>query len=169
MFATASFLWIKDGILKGKPGSGNDLTVPPLFETDFTPIQTLLRSNHSVDGSIYGVSEHVAFQLTVQSRGPSGSRRSNWATVGTSSARTSRTPRSSAISKVVLNPLANRWSDPSLIIARLKNYRLGPSQCTHVDILSSTDLFSPQMQYMSRSLVQALLCKCASLWIFLRP
>ena len=129
MFATASFVRIKDGILKEKPGSGNDLTVPPLFETDFAHIQTLLRSNHSVDGSIYGVSEHVACQLTIQSRGPSGSRRDNWATVGTSSPRMFRTPRSrkklpgsSAISKVVLNPLAKRWSD--------RNYRLGPSQCT---------------------------------------
>ena len=102
---------IKDVMLKEKPGNGNDLTAPPLLETDLAHIQTLLRSNHSVDGSIYGVSEHIARRFTVQSRGPSGSRRSNWATVGTSSARTFRTPRSgkklpssSAISKAVLNP-----------------------------------------------------------------
>ena len=55
----------------------------PLLEADSARIQTPLRSNRSVDGSIYGVSEHVACQLTVQSRGPSGSRRSNWTTVGT--------------------------------------------------------------------------------------
>ena len=73
-----------------------------------------------------GVSEHVACQFTVQSRRPSGSRRSDWATVGTSSARTFRIPRSrkklpssSAISKVVLNPLAKRWSDPSSLSSRI--------------------------------------------------
>ena len=88
--------------------------------------------------------------------------------LGTSSARTFRTPRSrkklasgSAISKVVLNPAAMRWSDPSFPSSRI-TASVSPSAPTSI-FLSTTGLFSPQMQYMSRSLVQALLCKYASL------
>ena len=94
--------------------------------------------------------------------------------LGTSSARMFRTPRSrkklasgSTISKVVLNPAARRWSDPSFPSPRI-TASVSPSALTSI-FLSTTDLFSPQMQCMSRSLVQAPLCKYASLWIPLPP
>ena len=168
MFTTASFLRIKDVILKEKPGSGNDLTAPPLLETDLAHIQTLLRSNHSVDGSIYGVSEHVACQLTVQSRGPSGSRRSNWATVGTSSARRFRTPRlrkklpgSSTISKVVLNPLAKCWSDPSLSSSRI-TVSAPPSARTSIFLSSHPKCNTCRVLWYKLSYASVRLCGSSS-------
>ena len=42
-----------EGVIpKEKPESRNGLAVPLLLGTDFTHIQALLNSNHSVDGSI---------------------------------------------------------------------------------------------------------------------
>ena len=81
-FAAVSYLRVKGVTLEGKPESGNDLTVPPLLEPDFTRIRVLLRGDHSVDSSIRAVSESVTCQSTVQSRGSSGSRRGGWVVVG---------------------------------------------------------------------------------------
>ena len=81
-FAAVSYLRVKGAILKEKPESENKLTVPPLLETDFARIQTSLRGDHSVDGSIHAVSEPATCQSTDQSRGSSGSRRGSWVAVG---------------------------------------------------------------------------------------
>ena len=81
-FAAVSYLRIKGAILEEKPESGNDLDVPPLLETDFARIQTLLRGDHSAGSPIHAVSETVTRRSTIQSRGSSGSRRSGWAAIG---------------------------------------------------------------------------------------
>ena len=89
-FAAVSYLRVKEATLEEKPESGNDLTVPPLLETDFARIQTLLRGDHSVDSSIHTVSEPTACQSTVKWRGSSGSQRGSWVAVGNVFCKTGR-------------------------------------------------------------------------------
>lgn len=82
-FAAVSYLRIKRATLEEKQESRNGLTVPPLLGKDFARIQALLlRSHHSTDGAIHGVSGAVVLQPIISPHGSSGSRGSGWVAIG---------------------------------------------------------------------------------------
>ena len=81
-FAAVSYLRVKAATLEEKSEGGEDLAVPPLLETDFARIQTLLRSDQPAGSLTHVVSEPVVRQPTVQSCGLSGLRRGGWVAIG---------------------------------------------------------------------------------------
>ena len=81
-FAAVSYLRVKGAILKEKPESRNDLTYPHYSKNPASFASKLSCVAITVGSSIHGVLELDTRQLSVQSRGSSGSRRNCWVAGG---------------------------------------------------------------------------------------